>query len=42
MPQQKMLKFVSIDRDMPVKRNAQNRNQDFEEIYADYAETKAQ
>ena len=42
MAQQKMLKFVSIDRDMPVKRNAQNRNQDFEEIYADYAETKAQ
>ena len=42
MPQQKMLKFVSIDRDMPAKRNAQSRNQDFDEIYADYAATKAQ
>jgi glutamate synthase (NADPH/NADH) small chain len=42
MIQQKMLKFVSIDRDMPAKRNAQSRNQDFDEIYADYAETKAQ
>jgi glutamate synthase (NADPH/NADH) small chain len=42
MIQQKMLKFVSIDRDMPAKRNAQSRNQDFDEIYADYAATKAQ
>ena len=42
MTQQTMLKFVSIDRDMPVKRNAQSRNQDFDEIYADYAATKAQ
>ena len=42
MTQHTMLKFVSIDRDMPVKRNAQSRNQDFDEIYADYAATKAQ
>ena len=42
MIQQIMLKFVSIDRDMPAKRNAQSRNQDFDEIYADYAATKAQ
>ena len=42
MTQQTMLKFVSIDRDMPAKRNAQSRNQDFDEIYADYAATKAQ
>ena len=42
MTQQTMLKFVSIDRDMPVKRNAKSRNQDFDEIYADYAATKAQ
>ena len=42
MIQQTMLKFVSIDRDMPAKRNAQSRNQDFDEIYADYAATKAQ
>ena len=42
MTQHTMLKFVSIDRDMPAKRNAQSRNQDFDEIYADYAATKAQ
>jgi glutamate synthase (NADPH/NADH) small chain len=42
MNQQTMLKFVSIDRDMPAKRNAQSRNQDFDEIYADYASNKAQ
>jgi glutamate synthase (NADPH/NADH) small chain len=42
MTQQTMLKFVSIDRDMPAKRNAQSRNQDFDEIYADYAANKAQ
>ena len=42
MIQQIMLKFVSIDRDMPAKRNAQSRNQDFDEIYADYAATKAE
>ena len=37
-----MLKFVSVDRVMPAKRNAQSRNQDFDEIYANYAAIKAQ
>lgn len=36
-----MLKFVTIDRDMPEKRAAELRREDFEEIYAEYADTKA-
>ena len=36
-----MLTFVSVDRDMPEKRDAGERNKDFKEIYADYATTKA-
>ena len=42
MAKQPMLKFVSLDRSMPDKRSAQNRAQDFDEIYAEFAATKAQ
>ncbi|MGH1464141.1 MAG: NAD(P)-dependent oxidoreductase [Cognatishimia sp.] len=42
MAKQPMLKFVSVERDMPAKRDADERNQDFDEIYAAFAETKAQ
>ncbi|CUH69981.1 Glutamate synthase [NADPH] small chain [Thalassovita autumnalis] len=37
-----MLKFVTVDRDMPEKRDAQERNKDFNEIYAEYAKAKAE
>ncbi|MDA8585341.1 NAD(P)-dependent oxidoreductase [Rhodobacteraceae bacterium] len=36
-----MLKFVSIERDMPEKRDASIRREDFGEIYAEYARAKA-
>jgi glutamate synthase (NADPH/NADH) small chain len=36
-----MLKFVQIDRDMPQKREASLRREDFDEIYAEYADAKA-
>ncbi len=36
-----MLKFVTIERDMPEKRDADLRNKDFHEIYAEFAEQKA-
>ena len=36
-----MLKFVKIDRDMPLKRDADDRREDFDEIYAEYADAKA-
>ena len=36
-----MLKFVTVDRDMPEKRSADERNLDFHEIYAEYADAKA-
>ena len=36
-----MLKFVSVERDMPEKRAAGTRKQDFGEIYAEYAKAKA-
>nr|WP_157022810.1 NAD(P)-dependent oxidoreductase [Zongyanglinia huanghaiensis] len=36
-----MLKFVQIERDMPEKRAAEVRKEDFDEIYAEYAATKA-
>ncbi|MEB8388804.1 NAD(P)-dependent oxidoreductase [Rhodobacteraceae bacterium KMM 6894] len=36
-----MLKFVTVARDMPEKRPPNLRNQDFHEIYAEYATTKA-
>ena len=41
MADQPMLKFTSIDRDMPQKRDANVRREDFNEIYAEYAEAKA-
>ena len=41
MAGQKMLKFVSVGRDMPEKRPAEARRQDFHEIYAEYAAEKA-
>lgn len=36
-----MLRFVTVDRDMPQKRAADARREDFDEIYAQYAEVKA-
>ena len=36
-----MLKFVSVERDMPEKRDADVRREDFGEIYAEFAEAKA-
>ncbi len=42
MAKQPMLKFVTVDRDMPEKRAAAERNKDFHEIYAEYAAAKAQ
>ncbi|WP_425040199.1 NAD(P)-dependent oxidoreductase [Primorskyibacter sp. S187A] len=41
MAKQPMLKFVKVDRDMPEKRAADMRREDFQEIYAEYAEAKA-
>lgn len=41
MAKQTMLKFVSVARDMPEKRAAGERNKDFHEIYAEYADAKA-
>ncbi|MFY0678978.1 MAG: NAD(P)-dependent oxidoreductase [Thalassovita sp.] len=41
MAKQPMLKFVNLDRQMPSKREADTRNKDFHEIYAEYADTKA-
>jgi len=38
---QPMLKFVNVARDMPEKRPPNLRNQDFHEIYAEYASEKA-
>jgi len=37
-----MLKFVEVGRDMPDKRVAEERRQDFGEVYAEFAEAKAQ
>jgi glutamate synthase (NADPH/NADH) small chain len=36
-----MLKFTKIERDMPEKRDAKTRREDFNEIYAEYATAKA-
>jgi glutamate synthase (NADPH/NADH) small chain len=36
-----MLKFVTVERDMPEKRDAKVRRTDFREIYAEYADAKA-
>lgn len=41
MARQPMLKFVSVERDMPTKRAPDLRNKDFGEIYAEYATEKA-
>jgi len=39
---QPMLKFVTVERDMPEKRTAGARKQDFGEIYQEYAKAKAE
>ncbi|QGY00473.1 NAD(P)-dependent oxidoreductase [Roseovarius faecimaris] len=36
-----MLTFVTVERDMPEKRQADERRKDFNEIYAEYADAKA-
>ena len=36
-----MLKFVTVARDMPEKRRQSDRREDFDEIYAEYARSKA-
>lgn len=41
MATQKMLKFVTIGREMPEKRAAEQRSEDFHEIYREFAEAKA-
>ena len=41
MATQKMLKFVTIGREMPEKRDAASRSEDFHEIYREFAEAKA-
>jgi glutamate synthase (NADPH/NADH) small chain len=42
MATQKMLKFVQVERDMPEKRPPNLRKTDFNEIYAEYAASKAE
>ncbi|MEM6371427.1 MAG: NAD(P)-dependent oxidoreductase [Pseudomonadota bacterium] len=42
MADQPMLKFTKIKRDMPQKRDAEVRREDFNEIYAEYAAAKAE
>ncbi|NNE53377.1 MAG: NAD(P)-dependent oxidoreductase [Sulfitobacter sp.] len=41
MAKQPMLKFVSVERDMPEKRPPNLRRTDFKEIYAEYVDAKA-
>ncbi|WP_457646475.1 NAD(P)-dependent oxidoreductase [Profundibacter sp.] len=41
MAKQPMLKFVDVKRDMPPKRDAEERSHDFDEIYAEFAKAKA-
>jgi len=41
MAQQPMLKFVTTSKEMPAKRNADTRREDFDEIYREYAADKA-
>ncbi|MGB0496802.1 MAG: NAD(P)-dependent oxidoreductase [Rubricella sp.] len=41
MAKQRMLKFVSVERAMPEKRSAEDRRDDFGEIYREYAAEKA-
>ena len=38
----KMLQFVTTDKSMPAKRTAEERRQDFDEIYKDFAKDKAE
>ena len=42
MAKQPMLKFVNVERDMPEKRAAEMRAEDFDEIYAEFAAAKAE
>jgi glutamate synthase (NADPH/NADH) small chain len=42
MAEQKMLKFVTVARDMPDKRDPNLRRKDYGEIYAEYARAKAE
>ena len=42
MAKQPMLKFINIERDMPKKREADVRREDFDEIYAEFAKAKAE
>ena len=42
MAKEPMLKFVDVARDMPEKRDPQVRQQDFGEIYAEFARAKAE
>ena len=42
MAKQPMLKFVTVGRDMPEKRSADVRNEDFLEIYAPFITAKAE
>ena len=41
MAQNRMLQFISVPRDMPEKRTADQRREDFDEIYREYANEKA-
>jgi glutamate synthase (NADPH/NADH) small chain len=41
MAEQRMLKFVKISRSMPDKRGAEERREDFDEIYREFAAEKA-
>ena len=41
MAGQKMLKFVSLAKETPIKRDASDRAQDFDEIYREFAASKA-
>jgi glutamate synthase (NADPH/NADH) small chain len=41
MAQSRMLSFVTVGQETPEKRDADERNRDFHEIYADYIEAKA-
>lgn len=42
LAKQPMLKFVQVDRDMPEKRNSDIRKTDYNEIYAEFAQAKAE
>ncbi len=42
MAENPMLKFTDVSRDMPEKREASARNEDFNEIYAEFAREKAE